>query len=154
MFRNNLVFAYVALVGLPLLVLLGVLNVGKNLTTSPSIAGNWVVEFDQATPTVATFRDLTQPVLMIAQSGPNLTITLNNARKTEFFGAFRDVTIVTAMSHPLAEATCDLPARLELHVHGRPKQRSFDGRFFFEGCARWTQIGFHAVRLNSSRKQV
>src|SRR5262249_44741680 len=99
-------------------------------------------------------RDLIQPVLMITQSGPNLTITLNDARKTEFFGVFRDVTIVTAMSRPVAKATCDLPARLELHVHGKPKQRSFDGRFFFEGCARWTQIGFHAVSLNSPRKKV
>lgn len=153
MFKNNLVLAYITLVGLPLLALFGVLEAGRSLTAPPAVAGEWAVEFDRAPVAMGCLENLPEPVLTIAQSGSTLVITLNDSRKTEFAGALQNSLFSATAS--AGDSKCGhAPIRLDVTVSGMLAQRTLHGHFAFDGCAACPPVVFRAVRPNSMRKRV
>jgi hypothetical protein len=84
--NRNFVIAYIFLVGLPVLGLVGVLKSGRGLTAPLSVDGTWKIQAtdDQAaaSPCGSLFSQVYNQPLSISQSGNTLVIALNNGAKT------------------------------------------------------------------------
>lgn len=88
--KRKLAVAYVFLVGLPLLGLVLILHAGSRLTAPLAVRGDWVADADLSSwrdaPCAQLLTETRQPVLRIAQSASDLTVTLNNPGKTVLTG--------------------------------------------------------------------
>jgi hypothetical protein len=134
MFKRNMILAYGTLVGLPLLVLIGVLQRGRGLTAPVAVAGAWVIQSDAA-------RTLCKcSAMTIAQSGPKLIITLDDAQRTSLTGEVDQQRIVAAAPQRAV--------RLDSTVAGTVAQREMDGEFSIEGM----RSPFRAVRAKALKK--
>ncbi len=123
--------AYLLLVGLPLLGLLGILEAGRGIPAPLSVSGDWVVALDS---TVDAAKDATSPcappqTLNISQSGPQATVTWNDGH-TAPQGATIDGSTLTAKSFTAA-------------ITGKGTDRRLAGTMNFPGCA---SLAFHATR--------
>ena len=124
--------AYILLVGLPLLGLLGILDLGRGIAAPPAVGGEWTAQFTSAACAAAELR---QPALSISQSGTELVVTLNDGRGTTF---------------PATLSDGRLSARnLTATVTGEPGERVLQGRITVAGC---TPIAFRAQRQKPSSK--
>lgn len=76
---------YLAMVGLPLLAVVGVLRLGASATAPPSISGEWHLDGElranDETPCAFTLSGFRHPSLAISQSGKFLEISLPNANR-------------------------------------------------------------------------
>ncbi len=152
--NRNFVLAYIFLVALPVLGLVGVLKSGRNLKAPLSVDGTWKIETQSDHASASLCSDLLSAVsnapLSISQSGPSLLLALNGGIKTtagtldgktinaSFAGANTD----TANPPNCADRTWTLTATLD--PHAEPK--TMTGRFSIEGCASCAPLEFRAVR--------
>jgi hypothetical protein len=121
MLKNHLAFGYILLVGVPLLILAGVLRAGAHLAAPPAISGDWVVEHAPG-PCAAPLGN----VLHVQQTGADLVLTLAGPRATSLNGTLAGARL-TAAGHGF---------RFEATVSGPPPHRSWKGQFFADGpCA-------------------
>jgi len=123
------------LVGLPVLGLFGILEVGRSLAAPLSIGGEWTLEFDPAATCAGPAR-LRQPALNISQSGTSALIALNDGRATTIDAAIDGAT-VSAKS-------------LNATITGKQGQRLLEGKMEFDGCA---PVAFRAVRQAPAKKR-
>src|SRR5215472_8504578 len=113
---RDMVFAYVCLVGLPLLGLLGILRAGRHLTPPISMAGTWTLDADFSAVPVGHCTQVLANVLHgavdISQSGDRLLLTLNDAPRTMIRGMIQQKTVSTIAAHPYSTespaASCDI----------------------------------------------
>ena len=96
---------YFIVMGLVLAGIFGILNMGENLRAPASVKGNWVVDSQQATTENAGSMAIEaegcgeglaweeNPTLSIAQSGPDLMITLGDTDHTILAGTLQDQAI-------------------------------------------------------------
>jgi hypothetical protein len=138
LFKNHLVAAYLLLVGVPLLGLLGILEAGRGIRAPLSIGGEWMFEFDRAAPCATGPAGLRQPGLIISQSGIDALITLNDDRPTILEGSVNGATL-NAKSQT---------ATIAASIAGEPGARTLEGRMSFDGCA---PVAFRAVRQSSKK---
>ena len=123
------------LVGLPVLCLFGILEIGKGIAAPLSIGGDWMVQFDPGANCASGPARLRQPALNISQSGPGVLITLNDGRSTTF-----PATITGAnLAAPALTAT----------IAGKAGERILEGQFNFDGCA---PVAFRATRQEPAKK--
>ena len=122
------------LVGVPVLCLFGILEMGKGIAAPLSIGGEWTVQFDPAA-NCASLTYLRQPALSISQSGAGVLITLNDGRSTTFPATITGATLTAAS--------------LTASIAGKPGERVLQGKFDFDGCA---PVAFRAVRQASAKK--
>ena len=151
--NRNFVFAYILLVGLPLLGLAGVLRTGRTLTAPISIDGTWKIEADPG-------RIATQPCaqsasvfssFVISQSGTTFVLTLNNAAKTVASGVLDGKSLkasVVPAQESAGKSGCsgDQPLTLTATVDPATEPKSMNGLVSVTGCASCVPVGFHAVR--------
>lgn len=150
--NRNFVFAYILLVGLPLLGLAGVLRTGRSLTAPISVDGTWKIEADPG-------RIATQPCpqsasvfssFVISQSGTTFVLTLNNGAKTVASGVIDGRTLkasVVPAQESASKSGCgDQPLTLTATVDPATEPRSMNGAVSVTGCASCAPVGFHAVR--------
>ena len=123
------------LVGLPVLGLFGILEVGRSLAAPLSIGGEWTLEFDPAANCGGPAR-LRQPALNISQSGTSALIALNDGRTTTIDASI-DGSTVAAKS-------------LTATITGKQGQRVLEGKMDFDGCA---PVAFRAVRQAPAKKR-
>ena len=121
--------AYLLLVGLPVLCLFGIIEIGKGIAAPPSIGGEWTVQFDPSANCAGDFARIRQPALSISQSGRGALITLNDGRSTSFPATVAGGTLTAAS--------------LTATILGKPGGRVLEGKFDFDGCA---PVAFRAVR--------
>lgn len=81
MVKNNFTFGYVLFVGVPLLILIGTLRAGADLSAPPAVSGDWTVE-PAPNKCAESLANASQPALSIYQTGSNLLIAFNDPRKT------------------------------------------------------------------------
>jgi len=150
--KGKLVVTYVFLVGLPLLVLIAVLDIGRDLRAPIAIGGAWNVEADlQALPTPCT-ASLTQSapsVLTILQSGKYLALTLD---RMEGSGRVEESTVTAVVSQP-GGAPCGT-GKNGVYLHAN-LDRSYDlmsGVISVNGCLDCARIPFRATRQRSSAR--
>jgi hypothetical protein len=158
--KGRLAAAYVFLVGLPLLGLLGVLRAGTHLTAPVEVRGNWTVEADfnswRGIPCGALLADAQQPLLNVAQSGKNLIVRLNNPEKTLLAGSIDGANLTATPpgeregTEGTAESKADCPDPQSLHLQAaaskQGQQKALTGTFSLDGCANCPPVAFRAIR--------
>jgi hypothetical protein len=146
---------YLALVGIPILGVLGILRLGENLTPPISVGGAWSVE---VSPPIAgdpaCGNPLIQslpPVLTISQSGPHLQLTLNDPERTTLAGEIRGETVtaeaVVSGTGNEAHASEDAaPTSLAASVDRQADPSRLRGVLITTRCSLRTEMPFTAVR--------
>ncbi|MGA3040270.1 MAG: hypothetical protein ABSF54_05690 [Bryobacteraceae bacterium] len=109
MFKNNLTFGYVLFVGIPLLILIGTLRAGANLSAPPAVSGEWTI--DPAPGNCAG-----PPDMSIYQTGADVLIALNDPQKTTLAGKLEGGLIAAAST----TTGCGGASRLEAALRGNP----------------------------------
>lgn len=160
MFKRKLVLAYVFLVGLPLLGLLGILRAGQHLSPPISVGGVWNLEADFSPLASAPCRQLlasvNQPFLSIAQSGTNLVFSLNTPQRTALPGTIQGTTLTMgserARATEGANGNCGDPQTIYLKavINRQGEERLLTGILGINGCEECVPVSFRAVRQVSS----
>jgi hypothetical protein len=135
MIKNNLTSGYVLFVGIPLLILIGVLRAGSGLSAPPAVSGEWTVE-----PT--TNKCAGPAAVTISQTGADLIVTFNDPPKTTLAGRLESGQISAVSS----TAGACRPLHLEAAIVGKPGRRSLEGRLSFDGCNTCAPVPFRAVK--------
>jgi hypothetical protein len=110
------ILLYLLLAGAPILGIFGVLLLGANLQAPAAVNGVWQFEVDNAV------QDSCQPLaawdgapqMIIAQSGPRLTIQLNNRERALLSGLLAEEQI-TASGDPDYQLSATLDRRTQPH---------------------------------------
>jgi hypothetical protein len=160
--NRNFIIAYVLLVGLPIIGLLGVLKRGQALTAPISVDGMWQLQADPvrlaALPCGKTLAFTPDMALAISQSGRNFTLSLANGPKSTASGTL-DGTVLKASVVPSAawsdEAGCGNGRELSLVATVDPKAdpRSLTGTVSAKDCPSCASVEFHAVRLSPAARK-
>jgi|GEM_PF-2074707 len=104
----RVVLLYLGLVGLPVLGIVGLLQVGQTLSAPISLAGTWNAQLNpESESTAADPGLLPQPmVLTITQSGPDVVLVFDDNQRTTLVGKIEGATIdATALGHDGTTAT-------------------------------------------------
>ena len=150
--NRNFIIAYIFLVGLPLLGLVGVLKTGRNLTAPASVDGTWKVEA-ATDPQAASasscgnyYSAITSQPLSISQSGPNLVIALAGGTRTTA-GTIEGKTLTAQFrgGDGSRGACADRSLNLTAALDSQAEPRTLLGTIRVENCAACL-LQFHAVR--------
>jgi hypothetical protein len=161
--NRNFLVAYVLLVALPIVGLLGVLKSGRKLRAPVSVDGLWQLQVDAASlaslPCGKTLAENPETALAISQSGKNFTLTLANGPKSTSSGVI-DGTTVNASIAPSpewsAQAGCGTDQGLTLvaTVDAKADPRTLTGQISARQCPTCSAVEFHAVRQNPPVRRV
>ena len=148
---RNFVVAYILLVGLPLLGLVGVLRSGRRLTAPLSVDGTWKIEADarsiagHACTSLPTL--LTSP-LVLSQSGRDLEVSFKG--KLPSPGTLDNNNLKSSI--PVAgDPSCGNSVMLAAVVDPLSEPRSLAGQFSFPECSGCAPVEFRAVRQPKSQ---
>jgi hypothetical protein len=154
MLKNNLIYVYIALVGLPAVGIVTVLTTGSKLVAPIGLSGSWNVQVDASSlppsPCGPLFKGIEQVTMNIAQSGPNFAATWNDSRKTVLSGAVRDNQIQMGAPAPAASCTNN-QFRIAATVTGPLAGRSMEGSLFPNWCANCPPVPFKATLVTARR---
>jgi hypothetical protein len=160
--NRNFIIAYILLVALPVVGLLGVLKSGRALTAPISVDGMWQLQADPvrlaALPCGKTLASTPDTALAISQSGRNFTLSLGNGPKSTASGTL-DGTILKATVVPSAtwsdETGCGSGRKLSLiaTIDPRADPRSLTGMLSVNNCPSCPSVEFRAVRLAPPAKK-
>jgi hypothetical protein len=161
--NRNFILAYIFLVGLPVVGLVGVLKSGRTLVAPVSIDGVWQVQADPvALATLPCGRTLAldpEKLLTISQSGKTFTLSFSNDTKSISSGVI-DGTMLTSSiilsSAWAAEKGCSDRRELALLATVDPKAepRSLQGKMSVSNCSSCVPVEFRAVRQTPAVKTV
>ena len=130
--------AYLVLVGVPVLGLLGILEAGRGVSAPLAISGEWTLSFDPAAGCANGPATLRQPALSISQSGTQALITVNDGHATTF----------EATVNGAAIAAKSPAAGIAAGISGKAGERTLQGVMNFNGCP---AVAFRAVRQASKK---
>jgi hypothetical protein len=156
--NRNFVVAYVLLVGLPLLGLVGILRKGRALSAPFSVNGTWKIEAEADStqlaglPCAKSVSHLSNSLLLISQSGKSLSLTLNP--ESTATGVIEGTTITASLtprdnaSARSSNADCGNDDTLTLTATLDPKSnpRSLRGTLSVDACASCAPVEFRALR--------
>ena len=155
--NRNFLVAYILLVVLPIVGLLGVLKSGRKLSAPVSIDGLWRLQVDAASlatlPCGKALAENPETALAISQSGRNFTITLANGPKSTSSGVVEGTSVnasITPSPEWSAQAGCGTDQGLALvaTVDANASPRTLSGQISASHCPSCSAIEFHAVRQN------
>ncbi|HNB53430.1 MAG TPA: hypothetical protein PK530_15870 [Anaerolineales bacterium] len=140
------VLHYVFLVGIPVLVVLGILRLGENTLKAPaSVEGNWLLALPEnaTTSSCKTMQiDVKEPMLNISQSGPHLVLTFNDENRTDLKGTLNELSINAHSAQVSSDGLSSLSLTLTVDRDAEPDQ--MQGVLTLESCGEtWS---FTAVR--------
>jgi len=149
--------AYVMLVGLPILGLLGVLRHGRNLSAPVGMDGNWVMQGNLSSlpcglPDVAP----EDAVLKISQSGQKFELTLPNGLKTQESGTLDGTSLNARLVPPLqSKLNCrqNQTVTLVANLNKDERPRTLEGSLVVDGCTSCSPVLFTAVRQKPVAKK-
>lgn len=153
--NRNFILAYVLLVGLPIVGLLGVLRSGRSLKAPLSIDGVWQFQADTsqlaALPCGKALSENPDTALAISQSGNNFTLSFANGPKSTAFGVLDGVTVKASIAPAgdwLAQQSCGSDRELVLLATLDPQAnpRSLTGELSIPNCSECKAVAFHATR--------
>lgn len=160
--HSNFIMAYILLVGLPVVGLIGVLKSGRTLTAPISVDGRWQLQADPvrlaALPCGKTLAQNPYTALAISQSGKNFTLSLSDGPKSTAWGVLDGTTLKASVVPSIAwsaEAGCGDGRELSLVATVDPKAnpRSLVGLLSVNHCSACTPVEFHAVRQTPALKK-
>jgi hypothetical protein len=157
--NRTFVIAYILLVGLPLLALVGVLRSGRGLVAPISVDGVWKLGTDQPSPPAGkcgkSLASIQDSLVTISQSGKQLSLTLNNGSPVIGSGVIEGTTLnatVPFSSAPMNEPGCGSNTVLTLSATVNPKAeaRSMQGTISVNDCASCSTVNYLASRQTRS----
>lgn len=147
---------YLLLVGAPVLGVLTVLHIGRDVRPLTSVAGAWILESDFApvtnSPCAKLVTTIKQPALNITQSGRQLVLRLNNEEKTTFDGEVQETPAGGGMAlfASAKEASlCTEPGGFYLKAEVKKEgvePIKLTGRLIIPGCNGCSPVVFNAIR--------
>jgi hypothetical protein len=141
---------YLLLVGIPLLGLLGVLYLGRGMTSSMSVGGRWKVDTQGSLATAAACgngeRSPEAWTIDVSQSGPRLTMLLGSGAKTPLMG-----NVVGSLVDARAKQSGGRVVALRAEIDRQAQPGAMAGTIHFAECPageehRVTAVPFRAVR--------
>jgi hypothetical protein len=149
--NRNFVIAYVVLVGLPLLGLVGVLKAGHGLRAPTSVDGLWTLEASAA----LCGQRLQNSTMNISQSGQSLVVSLDNGLNITGSGTLSVTAIDAAFSIPATAVDRCGGATLLLNAAIDPKEepKTMHGTISVKDCASCSQVTYRAARQTHSMKK-
>ena len=146
---RNFVVAYIFLVGLPLLGLVGILRSGRHLHAPISVDGSWKIEATSKAPqtnSCAAVSTFVSSPFAISQSGRSLVVTFGN-NKAVVPGSLDDKSVKTAVpgESDSSSGGCGT-AILTAVVDSNAEPKSMNGQLSFLGCQSCAPVRFTAVR--------
>ena len=156
--NQRFVVAYVLLVGIPLLGLLGALRLGRYLTAPTSVDGVWEISEDPEGSTPDECAESTdrgrKMALTISQSGSNLVASLSSDSLNTADGQIADNTITIPslnVTNP-DKNNCGKGRLFSLvaTVSQATSPAKMDGLFVAQGCDSCRSLRFSAVRRSSN----
>lgn len=157
--NRNFIIAYILLVGLPILGLLGVLKSGRHLIAPISVDGVWRFQADPsqlaALPCGQRVSGVFDSAVVISQSGRSLALSLNGGAKSTGSGLLDGRTlkaVAEANSDYMAETGCrkDQVLSLAATVNPNVEPRSLSGILSVQGCPSCAQVAVTAVRQTAA----
>lgn len=160
MSTRAMIVAYISLVGIPLLGLIGILHGGRHLRAPLSVGGNWNLTADLSPwagkPCGDLLAGIKQPAFNISQSGAMLVFTLNNPQAATFGGTLRgtELTAGAVASSATAGDACSPAEAVSMNaVVGKAgAQSALSGTLQLRNCATCAPIAFKAIRQVSAKK--
>jgi hypothetical protein len=153
--NRNFILAYVLLVGLPLVGLVGVLKSGRSLTAPISVDGLWRLQADPIQlsnlPCGKALINDPETGLAISQSGKNFTLSFSNGPKSIASGVLEGTTLKASVVPSATwseDAGCGDGRELSLvaTVDAKANPRSLAGVFSVNHCPACAPVAFHAIR--------
>jgi hypothetical protein len=151
---RNFVVAYIFLVGLPLLGLVGVLRSGRHLVAPISVDGSWRFDADAKSDgeiACGSVSTLLNSPLVISQSGRKLEVSFKGTAVAP--GLLEDKNLKWSM--PVgseSNGACGSGSvTVAAVVDPKSEPRSMTGQLSFAGCASCAPLHFRAVRQPKSQ---
>jgi hypothetical protein len=156
----RVVLLYLGLVGLPVLGILGLLQVGQTLSAPISLAGTWNAQLNpDSKSTAADPGLLPQPmVLTITQSGPDVILVFDDNQRTTLVGKIQGATIdATALGHDgtTADSAADFgnaPRSFRASIDWQAEPRRLVGMLVLDRGRLHAEVPIVAVRKREVHK--
>jgi hypothetical protein len=154
--NRNFIIAYILLVGLPVLGLVGVLKTGRGVVAPISLDGTWTLQADPLRlASLPCGKSLTTSDLSISQSGGNFTLSLTNGPKSAASGVLVGNTLKASLFPSLSDDTdCGRGHELALLATVDPNAtpRSLIGTISLSDCPTCKPVEFRAFRRPPAAK--
>jgi hypothetical protein len=159
--NRNFIIAYILLVGLPIVGLLGVLRSGRKLSAPISVDGLWHLQIDPARlaslPCGNALASSPDTALAISQSGTNFTLTLANGPKATAEGQLNGTALKASIAPApewSAQAGCGNDRGLALVATVDPKSepKSLVGTLSVNNCPSCEAVEIRAVKQNPAKR--
>jgi hypothetical protein len=133
---------YIAMVGLPVLGVLGLLKIGASLTPPISVGGTWAVKMTSPAAQGSVCGDLAPYLasshLTISQSGTELVLVFDDAARTTLAGQIHSDAISAKGLAKAVSAQAPVTSRAEIQfeaqVDKQAKPNQLGGTFSLSGC--------------------
>ena len=146
--NRNFVLAYIFLVGLPVLGLVGVLKSGRSLTAPFSVDGTWKMQANDPpsdSPCNQFFSSLSGSPWSLSQSGKTVVIALGGGSRTTI-GSLEGKTLTAQFTGADGPAECaDRSLTLSATLDPQTEPRTLRGTLAADNCA-GCSLEFRAVR--------
>lgn len=154
--RTNVVLAYILLVGIPIVALIGIVDAGSDLRAPTAIGGKWELSTDfralalgSCSPSQAG-----EPiVLSISQSGRYFTLSFGHLQGS---GILDQAAFLSDDLRPASDSSSCGAGAPTYYLRGRLERPDQDeeitGVAGIEGCAACRPISFRAIRRNLPAK--
>ena len=159
--NRNFVLAYILLVGVPIVGLLGVLKTGRKLAAPISVDGAWRLEADAAKlstlPCGKALAESTDAALAISQSGTNFTVSFVNGPKSAGAGTLVGTSLNASLApspewQAKSDCSADRKMTLVATVDPNATPRSLAGFLSASDCPSCSAVEFRAVRQTPAKK--
>jgi hypothetical protein len=148
--NRNFVIAYILLVGLPLLALVGVLRSGRSLNAPFSVDGAWKIDARATHPSTTPCGDFLSSIsnspVSISQSGTSLVIGLGGKTTTGTLAGKAIKAQFAGADNPNAADCKDRGLTLTATLDPLTEPRTLSGRLSVENCDSCVPVEFRAVK--------
>jgi hypothetical protein len=153
--NGKFALAYLTLVALPLLALVGVLKSGSGLTAPTSVGGSWKVQMAAYKPNMprCTIQpSLQDTVLNIAQSGKHFTLKFKTSPILPGTGVIEGTTVKMKLEPSTKPEGCGGEQMISITavVDSKVNAKSMTGTLSAGNCPACASLDFRAIREDQS----
>jgi hypothetical protein len=154
--NRNFIIAYILLVGLPVLGLVGVLKTGRRIAGPISLDGTWTLQADSSRlASLPCGKSLTSSDFSISQSGETFTLSITTGPKSTASGVLVGTTLKASLFPSLSDdPDCGRGRELNLLATVDPNAtpRSLTGTISLNDCPTCKPVEFRAFRRPPAAK--
>ena len=140
-------WVYLALVGLPILGLISVLEFGKGIRAPVSVAGQWRAEISSDSGVKTVCRNISLDhtfTINVTQSGLNVTLSFTNDTPTRMTGTIIGAQVTAYGVDSSLQLTADIDKACDPDL--------MSGSFVLAGCENSDPVSFIAIRSSEPHR--